>query len=210
MVVFPFLAGSAISLSAASYSEQALVGSWVWRIGLTLAVLLLILLVLASLRRGWGSRKESQSKSGLGVLPTRADEPLHGSDSKHETFSAKYIGTAKADDLFTRVNAGGGPARALLVVADSGIEVQRSGERPLHMIGDSIVAVGSGKGILQKAYARHGLLLITWRWSDQEVTSGFWLNDRDEHLQALTAIERVGGRVPQGTNGPGTTQGGQE
>lgn len=200
-----------VALSAASYSGQASVGSWPWRIGLTVGVLLVILLVLAGFRRGWGQRRESQSESGLGVLPSRSQDSPHNPNSEQATFSAKYVGTAKADDLFTRVIAGGGPARASLLVSGSGIEVERSGEGSLHVAADSIVSVGSGRGLLQKAYARHGLLMITWRWDDQGVTSGFWLNDQGEHLRAMAAIERVAGLARTGIAGqtPGTTQGGQ-
>ena len=212
MVVCLSLAGHTSVVSAASYSEQASVASWPLRIGLTLGVLLLVLLVLAGYRRGWRRRRESQSESGLGVCPTRSGKSLREPSSVHESFRVKYIGTAKSDDHFTRIIAGGGPARAQMLVSGSGIEIDRQGESPIHIAAGSIVNAGSGNGLLQKAYSRHGLLMITWRWNDQEVTSGFWLAERDEHIRALGAIEDVTA-VPQATGvaeGSGTTQGGQE
>jgi hypothetical protein len=201
-----------LALTAVGYSEQASVGSWPWRIGLTLAVLVTVLLILAGFRRGWRRRRDSQTRSGLGVFPTRSEIRAEESESECASFHAKYIGTAKSSDRFTRIIAGGGPAQADLLVSDSGIEVVRHGEQPFFIFAGSIVDASSGNGMLQKAYSRHGLLMVTWRWCEQDVTSGFWLAKRDVHLRALAEIERVVA-IPITTapaTGQGATQGGRE
>lgn len=212
MVAFLSLAETASSPATASYSEQGSVGSWAARIALTLVVLLVVLLVLAAFRRGWRRRGELQTASGLGVLPTSPGSTLPEPGSVHDSFHVKYIGTARSDDRFTRAIAGGGPAQAQMLVSVSGLRVDRQGESPLFIVAESIVDVGSGRGLLQKAYARHGLLMVVWRWNEQEVVSGFWLAEKDEHIRALEAIERLAGVSPTTWSavGEGVTQGGQQ
>lgn len=212
MVGLPFLAERANLLAAASYSEQASVGSWPLRIGLTLAALSAVLLVLAAFRRGWHTRREAQTAAGIGVSASALGAARDEQRAAKAIFRAKYIGTAKSDDRFTRIVAGGGPARAQLLVSEPGIEIVRQGEAPLFVAAESIISVGSGNGLLQKAYARHGLLMVTWQWDQEHVTSGFWLVEEAEHLRALAAIEGVttNATTTSAAVGPGTSQGGQQ
>jgi hypothetical protein len=188
--------GAKLTAAASGYSEQASVGAWPMRVGLTFGVIAVILVILAALRWGWQRRRARQGQFELiGGQAESGNNNSAGLDAEtiasDMSVRAKYIGTARSEDLFERIVAGGGPAQVLLRVSPTTLAIERPGRARLPLTADSIVAVGTGRGLLQKSYHRHGLLMITWRWNDQEVVSGFWIADSEIQQRVLTEIEQL-------------------
>ena len=155
-------------------SEQAQVTNWPLRLLLTGATLVVILLALALLRRGWRSRRRRQ---GFALPPDAASaKPLRSG------ITGKYIGTVRAGDWLDRIVAGGAMARVEVSPTAAGLLLDREGEAPLLVPGADLREVGSTPGMLQKFYGKHGILTITWQWGDTEVVSGIWFADPQDHL----------------------------
>ena len=177
-----------VTVPLADYTEQASVGDWPMRIALTLLVLGCVALLWLAIRRGWLNRMRRQTSFAKPEQVSR--EGLQGA---HFTCRAKYIGTVVSIDLWDRVAAGGLAAQAEISVADKAVRVTRQGVADLPITHESIRAVGTGTGMLQKAFRRPGLLMITWEWSAQDVTSGFWIADPQTQATAIAELTAVAG-----------------
>jgi len=172
----------------AEYTEQASVGDWPLRIALTLLVLGCVGLLWLALRRGWRNRLRRQTEFSP---PEQVSQgPVEG---VRFSCRAKYIGTVVATNLWDRVAAGGLAAQAEISISDKAVRVTRQGAADLPISRGSIRSVGVGNGMLQKAFRKPGLLMITWEWSAQEVTSGFWIADPQIQAAAITELTAVAG-----------------
>lgn len=180
------MVAASLVLTAASYSEQASVGDWPIRILLTLATVGFVLLILAALAWGWRRRARKQ-----GFPDNSATQATEEASPDDLVMRAKYIGTARADNLFERIVAGGGPAQVLIQVSATDLAVTRNGGPHLPLNAASLVSVATGPGLVQKSYHRHGLVLVTWLWDDREVVSGFWIADKADQQQVLAAIQNI-------------------
>ena len=164
---------------AAPISEQAAVTDLPTRVGLTIATALVIAGLLYGLRVGWRHRAQRQ---------TWAKQPptleLSSDDAQQAGgVQGKYMGTVTAGNWTDRVVAGGGMSRCWATVDDTGLLLRRQGQAPLFIEVAQLRAVGTAPGILQKVFGRHGVLMVTWLWNDQMVTSGIWYPDvNDQHV----------------------------
>jgi hypothetical protein len=166
----------------ADYTEQASVGEWPLRILLTGLVLACVGLLWLAIRRGWRNRLKRQTDF---VVPTKFGPETP--ESTHFSCWAKYIGTVVSTDLWDRVAAGGLAAQSVISIGEHDVRVTRQGEPDLPISGPSLRQVGVGRGMLQKAFRNPGLILLSWDWSGQAVTSGFWI--ADPHIQAEAIVE---------------------
>lgn len=174
--------------TARVYTEQGSLGSWPARVLMTLAVLAVIACAVLAMRRGWRSRAGRQS--GLPVLPTSGPAPAG------EHVLGKYLGTVRAGDWLDRIVAAGGPAQASVAVGSEGVIIERSGDDPIVIAADRLVEVGTAPGLLQKVYGRHGVLLITWRWGSELVSTGVWFTDPQDQRLVRVAIDGITARSP--------------
>ncbi|MDP4013411.1 MAG: hypothetical protein U0990_12150 [Candidatus Nanopelagicales bacterium] len=179
-----------------TYSEQASLGQWATRVIMTLIVLAIIALALYGMRHGWRARARRQSE-----LPAL---PAGGPSTGRAEVIGTYVGTVRAGDWLDRIVAAGGPARAAISVGPDGVEIRRSGEDSLVIGADRLVEVGTAPGLLQKVYGRHGVLLITWMWGDQMVSSGLWFSDPSDQRLVRVAVEGIAGRTQAAESAPET------
>ncbi len=163
-------------------SEQAAVTNWPLRLLLLAATALVIIGALALLRRGWRNRARRQGRT----LPTTT--AVVAPDS---SITGKYLGTVPAGQLTERIVAAGGVAQVDVGVSDSGVVLTRDGADPLVIPRASVTSVATVPGMLQRYYGRHGVLLVNWRWGDDEVSSGIWFSDPGDQELVSEQVERM-------------------
>lgn len=151
-------------------SEQASVSQWPLRILLTVLTLAVIVLALLALRAGWRRRGRRQAWPDPPATPHEGDWAADPARS----VTGKYIGTVTAGDWNDRIIAGGGMARTVVTRSRDGLQLDRQGEPPLWIPGETITDVTTSPGLLQKVFGRHGVLLVTWTWGGRAVSSGIW------------------------------------
>jgi hypothetical protein len=177
MVIGPAL----LPVTAAPISEQAAVTDWPTRIALTLATLLVIAGALWLLRLGWIRRaRRQQWADALPRVPATGQDP--------GAVAGKYLGTVTAGDWTDRIVAAGGMARSWISVSDAGVRLQRQGEPDLFIATAALRELGTTPGFLQKVFGRHGVLTITWRWSDRDVVSGIWYPAAADQQRVRSAV----------------------
>lgn len=174
-------------------AESAPVTDWGPRIGLTLAVLGLIVLGVWGMRRGWRARGSRQADipPPPGV-PAEVGAPADG-EGLEPAVPGMYVATTTEGDLLDRivVHGLGNRGRATLRVRADGVLLERTGEADLWIPRASLRAVRLGSGQAQKAFEAGGLILIAWQLGPRPVETGFRADDPDQHLAAARALSAL-------------------
>ena len=173
-------------IRAEQLSEQAAVTDWPLRILLVMLTLAVILLAMYGLRRGWRNRGRRQ---GL-VLPDVPADIIAAAE-RSSAVSASYIGTIPQGQLLERLVAAGTRAEADIVVADSGVLVDKLGDPPLFIGHDVITGLSTSSGMLQRHFGGHGLLMVDWVWADRPVSTGLGFPDPADQDIVRQRIQRV-------------------
>jgi hypothetical protein len=150
-------------------------------------LVVLIALTIQLMMRGWRRRAQRQAAL-VGTLPEVPDSV--GPPTVAPT-RGLYVGCTLAPSWNDRVVMGdlGYRTKAVLTRYPEGIMVQRSGARPIWIPEDSIIAVGSRRGVAGKAVSARnhvGLLTIRWRLpAGAEIDTGFRADDRADYTRWL-------------------------
>ena len=168
-------------MTIAQYTEQAQVTDWPQRIMWVVIMIALIAGVLALLWLGWSRR--ARRHGGLPKLlrlGTVGDLAVAG----------RYLGSVVAGDWLDRITAQhlGSPSAATFSVASDGIFIERPSGLSFAIPVSAIRGVRTDRGIAGAVYGDDGVLIITWRWGDVDIDSGFRAADVLEHASLIQAI----------------------
>ncbi len=133
-------------------------------------LLLLVLLGVLGMRRGWRRRAQRQQTLPAPGLPP-ADLAGHAPVA---TLQGLYVGSATAEDWLDRVVAHGLGTRAQadLAVHTAGVLLERDGSSPLWIPVEDLRQVRFDSGLAGKVVEQGGLLVLRWRLGEVEVDSG--------------------------------------
>lgn len=185
----------AATITAQELTEQAPVTAWPARLALTAVVVALIALAVWGMWRNWRSRIARQSWV---VLPP---VPESGLDARTR-FPVRYVASVATRDWLDRIAAEGlgMPGRGEVLVGDTGLLIERDGERSLYLPGALIEDVASARGMAQEVYERDGLVAISWRSGTGSITTGLRMGSAEDHTALIEAVRRImgAGRDSQG------------
>jgi hypothetical protein len=167
-------------------AESAPVTDWGPRIGLTLAVVGLIVLGVWGMRRGWRARATRQAD--VPAPPPVPDSARSASPAA--VVPGTYVATTTRGDLLDRivVHGLGVRGRAQCRVLPTGVLLDRTGEPAIWIPRESLLEVRLGSGQAQKAYESGGVILIAWQLGGRSVETGFRADDPEQHLAAARAV----------------------
>ncbi|MCW2713533.1 MAG: integral rane protein [Frankiales bacterium] len=160
------------------------------RLGLTVAMLLMVGLLYLLMLRGWRSRKRRQ-----GDLPAPPAPPVVRAEALGPAVPGLFVGTTFSDDWLDRVAVHDLAHRAAgwLVLTTDGVHVEREGLVDLYLPYDAIEGASLGEALAGKVVGKEGLLLLEWRLGSRRLTSAF---RADDHAQHRTLAEAVAARLP--------------
>ncbi|MDT0268888.1 hypothetical protein RM844_21605 [Streptomyces sp. DSM 44915] len=161
------------------------VTDWAERIGWTVGLLLLVVLVYWLMRQGWKWQATLQ-----GDLP--APEPLPADDGgpARLAFAGRYHGSTDEGRWLDRVVAHGlgVRSRAEVSLTEAGVRVVRPGAGDFLIPAEHLVGARLDKGIAGKVLTEGGLLVITWRLGDRVLDSGFRSDRAADHTAWVAAL----------------------
>lgn len=178
----------AVTILAQELTEQAPVTAWPQRLALTAAVVAVIALAVWGMWRNWRKRIARQAWV---QVPT----PPEGGLDVVASYPARYVASVATGDWLDRIAAEGlgMPGRAEVLVAGTGLLVEREGERTLYLPGDVIEGVSSARGMAQEVYEQGGLVAISWRSGAGSVTTGLRMGSAQDHTALIEAVRRIMG-----------------
>lgn len=179
-----FLSVVGSSIPSADYVEQAEVTNWPGRIGLVIAMLVLIALALWAMRRGWVHRQGRQSD-----VPAPADLPPADA-SFGPPVEGLFAGTGSNGDWMDRIAVHdlGVRSRATIAWGPDGIWLDRQGARSLFIPGTDIVGVRADRGVAGTVRSKDGMVVVTWRLGDRVVDTGFRADASADHATVLDGL----------------------
>lgn len=156
-----------------------------------LGLLLVALLVLYGMRRGWLNRARRHAE-----LPGLLPEPPSGATPETELLPASdglYVGTTVAGDWQDRVSAGslGHRASARARLYRTGLLLERTGTEPLWVPVSAVRDARVDHKLANKVVPGVGMLVVTWKLGDHLLDSGFrpeGETDPGEWVGALHAL----------------------
>ena len=175
---------------------SAPVTQWPLRILLLLAVIAVIALVLAGMRRGWLRRAAAQQDIPAPPLPPSALDGVVAGPA-----TGVFLGSTRHGDWLDRivVHDLGVRSRATIEVGALGIALRREGARDVLIDAAAVRSAGPARGIAGKAYERDGVLVVTWELGGRLVDTGFRADSAEDQQCILDAI--VGLAVDQAGEG---------
>lgn len=104
-----------------------------------------------------------------------------------------YVTTVLGNHLLERVTAHrlGNRSQAQLEVHPSGVTIFRAGEPNIFIPISDIITSATVSGMAGKFVEKDGLLAITWRLEETEVTSGFRAETIEEHQALRTQLDTL-------------------
>ena len=157
-------------------------------------VLVLGLLALWGMRRGWLRRETTSAAWVPDLPPVPADADL--GVPRSEPFTATYVSSTRAGDYLDRIVAHdlGVRSAAVVQVFDAGIRITRIGASDVLVPAASLRAVGTTNGIAGKFVGRDGIVVLTWLAGpadERDIDTGLHLRnsaDRPRLLAAATTL----------------------
>ena len=151
----------------------------------TLSLVVLAVVVLLSMRRGWLGRS-SRSAAAVGPLPPA---PTSLGTARTAPFEATYVGSTTAGDWLDRIPGQGLATRAAgtVQVFEAGIVVVRHGTDDLYIPLDRVDAVRFDRGIAGKVSDPRRLVVVTWRL-EIPIDSGVLLRHPEQAQELVTAL----------------------
>ena len=170
-------------MTGALLATSAPVTNWPLRIVLVALVVLVILGVLAAMRRGWSNRGRRQSD-----LPEPHPIPDDAESTLDVPVTGVYLGSVMAGDWLDRVVAHGLGTRSRvdIGVGSDGITLDRPGARSLFIPGSDLLAVRRERGIAGKAFEKDAVVVLTWSLGSTAIDTGV-RPDHAEQAESLVA-----------------------
>lgn len=168
-------------MSAAEYTEQAMVTDWPARlfwIGLLIAC---VAFTLWLVRRSWLRRaRRFAGQPG----------PDRGVVDGEVLASGRYLGSTVAGNWLDRVTAEGfgTPSSCALVLGDGALSFDRDGYSDFTVALAELIAVRTDRGLLGEVYGPDGIIVVTWKWGDVTLDSGFRADPVTDHARVLAGL----------------------
>ncbi|TLW94394.1 transporter [Saccharomonospora piscinae] len=139
------------------------------RLLLTLLCVAFFALCLYGMWRGWRRRARAQSVR----VPPFPEVPADPGTPALVTRGI-YVSTTTAGHWQDRIVTRGAGMRGPAVVRlyDDGVEIERSGAPGFWIPRESVISVGTAKGMAGKVMGTDSLLVFTWRIGDVELDTG--------------------------------------
>jgi hypothetical protein len=155
---------------------------------LVAACVLLFVLALAGMRRGWQHRGRRQ-----GWLPELPAVPDELGAELAAPLTGLYVGTTLASRWQDRIVAGGLGTRAESVarLAEAGVTIARQGSTPIFLPAARLVDARLEPALAGKVVGRGGLLVLRWRHGEQDLDTGIRADDRTRYPEWIAAIDAV-------------------
>lgn len=152
-------------------------GLWV------LGVVVVIVVIVWAMRRGWTARGRRQEDVAEPFSPPSGAEVVMCA-------RGRYLGSVSAGEWLDRivVHDLGVRSAAELQLCEGGIVLMREGARSFFIPRDDVVAVRADRGIAGRVYERDGVLVMTWKLGGRLVDSGFRADVGAEQSGLLGAI----------------------
>ncbi|RCW43868.1 hypothetical protein DFQ14_1059 [Halopolyspora algeriensis] len=156
-----------------------------------LALVVLAVLVLYGMRRGWLRRARHQAER-LAEFPSEPD----GLSAEPELLPAAdglYVGTTQAGDWQDRIVMGdiGHRASATARLRRSGLLLERSGAGSLWIPAASLRGARVDHKLANKVVPGAGLLVVTWQLGQQWLDTGFRAQDKTVQTEWAAAVRNM-------------------
>jgi len=158
------------------------------RIGLVLGLVVVVLLAVGGMWWGWRNRGRRQSGFPAPPAPPALAEPIG------EPLTGLYVSTTTSGHWQDRIVAYqmGRRAQGSVELHAQGIQIERGVEDPVWIPREALVAVGTSPGTAGKVMGvPDGILLITWKWGDTAVDTGFRVDERDGQQDWIEAAQAL-------------------
>lgn len=163
------------------------------RFALTVLVIVLFLLALWGMRRGWRrqAREQSAHYAPFPEVPEYLADPEQARGAgPRDVATGIYVATTRAGHWQERIVTRGAGIRgpATLRRYTAGVVVDRDGAPSFFIPADSLVDAKTAKGMAGKVMGTDGLLVITWRLGKALVDTGFRADDMSAYPQWIHAL----------------------
>jgi hypothetical protein len=139
----------------------------------------------------WGWMRRTRRDAGIAAPPAEgpADATLVAA------FPALYVATTRHGEPLERLAIKGLAfrSRADVRVTDAGIGIDLTGQPPMFLATDRIIAVGQSTVAIDRVVERDGLVCLSWRTDDGTVVDSY-LRPQDTSARALA--DAVAGILP--------------
>ncbi|WP_106180391.1 transporter [Prauserella shujinwangii] len=156
------------------------------RLLLTLLVAAFFALCLYGMWRGWRrqAREQSVRLPPFPEVPAERGEPVLRA-------GGVYVATTRAGRWQERVvtRGVGLRGRATLRLFPDGVEVDRAGANGFWIPRESIVDIGTAKGMAGKVMGTDSLLVLTWRLGETELDTGFRGDDLGRYPEWIEQVK---------------------
>jgi hypothetical protein len=146
------------------------------------ALVVLALLLMYGMRRGWVNRATRQSAELPDFPPAPADLGTGGPDAERfgSEASGFYVGTTRAGDWQDRIVVGdiGHRAMGTAQLFPSGLLIERNGASALWIPVESFVDARVDVKLANKVLPGVGMLVVTWTLGQHRLDTGFHCDDR--------------------------------
>lgn len=155
---------------------------------LVAACVLLFVLALAGMWRGWQRRGRRQD-----WLPELPAVPGNLGAELAPPLSGLYVGTTLATRWQDRIVAGGLGTRAEAVarLTGAGALITRQGSTPVFLPAAQLVDARLEPALAGKVVGRGGLLVLRWRHGGQDLDTGIRADDRIGYPAWIAAVEAI-------------------
>jgi hypothetical protein len=147
-------------------------------------VLGILVIVFVALGFGWRARRRLQRDyPPISAPPTDAGTVRLRDD-------VLYVGTTRADAPLDRVAVRGlgFRARAMVIVSDSGVQLDIAGQPPAFLPAADLRGAGRATWTIDRVVNRDGLVFVRWRLGDAEIDSYLRSGDPAALVAAIDAI----------------------
>lgn len=155
------------------------------RLALTVGTLLFAGVFYLLMLKGWRGRQRRQAD-----LPQPPVAPAERGRVVIGAVPGLFVGTVIAGDWLDRVAVHrlSDRSTAVLVVTVDGVHVAREGLPELYLPIDALLRADVGDKLAGKVMGAGGLLLLSWRLGDRELTSAFRATDHVQHRRLADAV----------------------
>jgi hypothetical protein len=180
-------------LHVVGYTAPQHVTRWGLRIALTVTVLVVIVLALLGMRRGWRNKAKRQD-----AIPAPAPIPAAAAPVVVEAVEGSYLASTTADQWLDRVvvHSLGVPSQAAITVRADGLAIERSGEPDFFIAKSDLRAVRLDRGIAGEVYEAGSVLILTWQLGDVLLDTGFRAQQTQDQISLATAAKTLLGQAP--------------
>jgi hypothetical protein len=156
---------------------------------LVLLFVLLFLLAVGGMRRGWRRRAATQS----GIPPLRG-VPGSVGDPVVPDLSGLYVGTTFATQWQNRVVVHGLGLRseAVFRLSADGVLIDRTGSDPIYIPSDELIDARLEPALAGKVVGPGGLLVLRWQHGAVQLDTGLRADDRTRYAAWVATINGNG------------------